>query len=313
MHTAQPHRLRLVRDAKGTHRVQFYIGQRRYRYAHGKAIGCPLRPNTYPEPTRTDVATELLIAFKAALDRGWRPDQDERPVTLLELLTSYSPVPDHSEKYRRAMTITRDHFKAYLKQKGKLSLGLHQLTSSEVQDYLSCFLTPSTFNHERKRLSAILKPAYTAAGLPNPITLIPKRREKATLHKPIRDVAAVLEDIKDFNTNLHLCCLLTYGCLLRPHQEIRQLTWGDFDEQLTRISLYGSRNKSGRNRIVPIPQYVAITSKQYDFRCNAGHKKNCPRKVLNCRCSLTNSPPRHEKCAPSHRTSFLARKHICPN
>ena len=50
MHTAQPHRLRLVRDAKGTHRVQFYIGQRRYRYAHGKAIGCPLRPNTYPEP-----------------------------------------------------------------------------------------------------------------------------------------------------------------------------------------------------------------------------------------------------------------------
>lgn len=79
MHTAHPHRLRLVRDAKGTHRVQFYIGQRRYRYAHGKAIGCPLRPNTHPEPTRTDVATELLIAFKAALDRGWRPDQEERP------------------------------------------------------------------------------------------------------------------------------------------------------------------------------------------------------------------------------------------
>ena len=126
------------------------------------------------------------------------------------------------------------------------------------QDYLSGFLTPSTFNHERKRLSAILKPAYAAAGLPNPITQIPKRREKATLHKPIRDVAAVLEDIKAFNPNLHLCCLLTYGCLLRPHQEIRQLTWGDFDEQLTRISLSGSRNKSGRNRIVPIPQYVAM-------------------------------------------------------
>ena len=122
MHIAQPHRLRLVKDAKGTHRVQFYIGQRRYRYAHGKAIGCPLRPNTYPEPTRTDVATELLIAFKAALDRGWRPDQDERPLTLQELLTSYSPAPDHSEKYRRAMIITRDHFQAHLREKGKLSL-----------------------------------------------------------------------------------------------------------------------------------------------------------------------------------------------
>ena len=135
---------------------------------------------------------------------------------------------------------------------------LQQLTSSDIHDYLSGFLTPSTFNHERKRLSAILKPAYAAAGLPNPITQIPKRREKATLHKPIRDVAAVLEDIKAFNPNLHLCCLLTYGCLLRPHREIRLLTWGDFDEQMTRISLSGSRNKSGRNRIVPIPQYVAM-------------------------------------------------------
>ena len=55
-----------------------------------------------------------------------------------------------------------------------------------------------------------------------------------------------------------LCCLLTYGCLLRPHREIRLLTWGDFDEQLTRISLSGSRNKSGRNRIVPIPDYVVV-------------------------------------------------------
>ena len=132
------------------------------------------------------------------------------------------------------------------------------MSSDIVQEYLSGFLTPSTFNHERKRLSAILKPAYAAAGLPNPIMQIPKRREKTTLHKPIRDVAAVLEDIKTFNPNLHLCCLLTYGCLLRSHREIRLLTWGDFDEELTRISLSGSRNKSGRNRIVPIPNYVVV-------------------------------------------------------
>jgi integrase len=156
------------------------------------------------------------------------------------------------------MVTTRDGFQAFLQRKGKQFFSLPQLNSDIVQEYLSSFLTPSTFNHERKRLSAILKPAYAAAGLPNPITQVSKRREKATLHKPIRDVAAVLEDIKAFNPNLHLCCLLTYGCLLRPHREIRLLTWGDFDEQLTRISLSGSRNKSGRNRIVPIPEYVVV-------------------------------------------------------
>ena len=258
MHTTYPTRLRLSKDTRGNLCVRFYIGSRRYRYAHGKAIGVDLKPNAHPEPIRSELGMELLIAFKAALDRGWRPDQDERPVTLLQLLLGYSPAPDYSEKYRKAMATTRDGFQAFLLRKGKLSLDLHQLTSLDIHDYLSGFLTPSTFNHERKRLSAILKPAYVAAGLPNPITQIPKCKEKATLHKPIRDIAAVLEDIKAFNANLHLCCLLTYGCLLRPHREIRLLTWGDFDEQLTRISLSGSRNKSGRNRIVPIPDYVVV-------------------------------------------------------
>jgi integrase len=49
---------------------------------------------------------------------------------------------------------------------------------------------------------------------------------------------------------------MTYGCLLRPHREIRELTWEDFSEDLTYIHLSGNRNKSGRNRIVPVPSYV---------------------------------------------------------
>ena len=49
---------------------------------------------------------------------------------------------------------------------------------------------------------------------------------------------------------------MTYGCLLRPHREIRELTWGDFSEDLGFINLSGNRNKSGRNRIVPVPTYV---------------------------------------------------------
>ena len=66
----------------------------------------------------------------------------------------------------------------------------------------------------------------------------------------------VLEEIRTFNYNLHLCCLLTYGCLLRPHREVRELTWGDFTPDMTYIKLSGNRNKSGRNRIVPVPHYI---------------------------------------------------------
>tara|TARA_B100000886_G_C20411896_1_gene487448 strand:+ start:1626 stop:2150 length:525 start_codon:yes stop_codon:yes gene_type:complete len=66
----------------------------------------------------------------------------------------------------------------------------------------------------------------------------------------------MLFKIKDFNENLYICCLLTYGCLLRPHQEIRLLKWKDFSDDLSHINLTGSKVKSKRNRIVPIPYYV---------------------------------------------------------
>ena len=51
---------------------------------------------------------------------------------------------------------------------------------------------------------------------------------------------------------------MTYGCLLRPHREIRELTLGDFSDDLKYIHLLGNRNKSGRNRIVPVTFYVWV-------------------------------------------------------
>ena len=93
-------------------------------------------------------------------------------------------------------------------------------------------------------------------GVLNPINSISKRKTTQIMHKPFEDVTALLEDIKSFNENLFLCCLFTYGCLLRPHQEIRNLKWGDFSEDMKHISLSGKRNKSGRNRIVPLNPYI---------------------------------------------------------
>ena len=66
----------------------------------------------------------------------------------------------------------------------------------------------------------------------------------------------LLDEVKSFNNNLYLCCLLTYGCLLRPHREVRQLRWGDFSDDLKYISIGGDRVKSKRNRIVPVPEFI---------------------------------------------------------
>jgi len=80
------------------------------------------------------------------------------------------------------------------------------------------------------------------------------------LHKPIENVKELLETIKRFNYDLYLCCVLTYCCLLRPHQEIRLLKWGDFSEDLRHISLSGNKVKSKRNRVVPVPKLGLVKS-----------------------------------------------------
>ena len=52
------------------------------------------------------------------------------------------------------------------------------------------------------------------------------------LHKPFENIADILNDVKKFNVNLYRCCLLTYGCLLQPHREVRELKWTDFTKDL---------------------------------------------------------------------------------
>ena len=86
--------------------------------------------------------------------------------------------------------------------------------------------------------------------------LTTKYKTEETLHKPFKDVPGILEEILEFDAKLHLCCLLAFGCLLRPHREIRLLTWDDFPEDLSFVSLSGKRNKGKRNRIVPVSPFI---------------------------------------------------------
>ena len=102
-----------------------------------------------------------------------------------------------------------------------------------------------------------LEPELKKLGYKGSIAPIIKRQRVAEqLHKPIHNIGELLAEIERFDTNLHLCCLLAYGCLLRPHREIRLLTWGDFNQDLSVISLAGSRTKGKRNRVVPVAPFI---------------------------------------------------------
>ena len=114
------------------------------------------------------------------------------------------------------------------------------------------YINNTSYNTTRRHLNVLVNYLYDN-GFEIQKSGLKTRKQNETLHKPINDVKALLDEVYFFNKNLHLCCLLTYCCLLRPHQEIRLLKWSDFNDDLSYLSLSGSRVKSKRNRHVPVP------------------------------------------------------------
>ena len=105
---------------------------------------------------------------------------------------------------------------------------------------------------DKRTIKSTISPLL-AEFKPQLVQSIKLKKPTSTLHKPFDNINEILEYIKIYNKQLYLCCLMTYGYLLRPHREIREFTWGDFSDDLTYIHL------SGRNRIVPVPSYIRET------------------------------------------------------
>jgi len=242
-----------IGSSQGKEFVNLYLNNNRYRYWNGKTIGLKLK-SSYD-------AQLLKSAFELKLLEGWRPEfkkktlKTPKPTTLLseiEIELNNIQKGNYSYHHKRDCKWVFSEFSKYLSSLGKQDLGLDKLDSEILLDFIS---QSKWSNRTQKNVLTTLK-CISNQPLKEHLNRIKIRRTKSTLHKPIKDVQSVLNDLKEFNNNLYLCCLITYGCLLRPHQEIRLLKWSDIDLNKGFISLSGDRNKSGRNRIVPIPNYV---------------------------------------------------------
>ena len=163
-----------------------------------------------------------------------------------------------SKKYRKALYDLANKLRQRLVKSGGIN--------TEYIDSLILKHTNNTsYNTTRRHLNVLVNYLHDN-GFPIDKSKLKARKQVEALHKPIDDIASMLELVKSFNYNLYVCCLLTYGCLLRPHKEIRMLKWGEFSDSLSFIRLSGGRVKSKRNRLVPVPLYVRkeLVKGQYD-------------------------------------------------
>jgi len=231
---------------------------KRYRLYNGEPIGVPDKPNLLPVKQRYKAFKDLLIQYHIAIGGGWTPEKDTKD-------TKDTP-----------KNLTTDYLYKVYEQKLQENLSKHFL--KDFQSYVSRMIplvdkeiTEDTFqkmadNHPHWnnttynnfiRYASLIEKGLTKYGYTGSWSKkVKRRRKEEKLHKKFSHVQIVLSVLFSFNRDLHLCALLTYGCLLRPHREIRELKWGDFDQDLTQISLAGNRNKSKRNRIIPVPDYI---------------------------------------------------------
>ena len=229
-----------------------YYNQMRHRYWNGKAIDVNLKS--------VKNSTLLKAAFELKLLKGWKPKPKEikvkaKQLTVIQALEKgiQTKIAQRcSERFikdsKRVVTLWRRYEVAY----NRRNLTLDNLKLSDISGFL---IRPNWSPKTQRTVKSTLSPLLNEFK-PNLVQSVKLKKPISTLHKPIDKINEILIHIKEYNSHLHLCCLMTYGCLLRPHREIRELTWGDFSEDLKYIHLSGNRNKSGRNRIVPVPTYI---------------------------------------------------------
>jgi integrase len=232
--------------------IIIYYNEMRHRYWNGKTINVNIKSEENP--------TLLKAAFELKLREGWRPQPKKKEVKEITITVIQSLqqgietkiAQGCSERFikdaKRIVTL----WQRYESEQQIKNLTLDNLKPSHIRNFL---VRPNWSAKTQRTVKSTLSPLLSEFK-PHLVQSIKLKKPTSTLHKPFDNINETLDDIKAYNSNLYLCCLMTYGCLLRPHREVRELTWNDFSEDLSYIHLSGNRNKSGRNRIVPVPSYI---------------------------------------------------------
>lgn len=248
--------------------IAITINGKRYREYSGKKLGLDINPNKEKcAKTKQRLFKKLEFEFSKALEEGLyqklvSPLIQEEPLSTEQLLLkalNQKLSSNLNPHYAKALERNCTNFLKFLSSDERKS-DINALSSIRVQDYLDNYKTSSNnYMAKRRELGSLLSYIKSKGFLTNDLIKKSDRlKVKATLNQIYTDeqLNNILSYLKDHHLNLYMCCLISYGCLLRPHIEIRNLKGKHFKNNCNEIHLSGQENKSGRVRTTYIPQYV---------------------------------------------------------
>jgi site-specific recombinase XerD len=254
-------------DIKVRSYITYYYEGKRFREYNANKLNGEINPNyTTSLQDRNRLLNKLQYEFKKALEMGWSPlatntEKNKILADAMQEVLEDKLESTYSKTYKRDLSKLHEQFTSFLPK----SI-LHQYVSNLELKFIELFLNQfksSNRHYMNKRrtlsvfFSEMVRKGYTGKNL---VLTTPTQKPKSVLHDIYSpdDLKAVLQFLEHNYPNLYLCCLITYGCLLRPHQEIRLLNRGNINSDFTKIQLSGEENKSGRIRTVHIPDYLKI-------------------------------------------------------
>ena len=241
--------------------ISFWYNDKRYRYSNGQPINLNLSPNTVPIELRRDKANMLCSAYCLAIQNGWRPSSVQDEIVTIGSIAKKTLKRklslDYSSSYKNDLIYSERLWDTYIQSKSLAAKPIKEMKVDMIRNFIFEYApSPASMANLKKNISALLKEELESNGVVLNFSRIKLLKTPQQLHKPIPDIGALLSDVGEFNGNLHLCCLMTYTMLLRPHREVRCLSFGDFDKDFTQVSLSGAKVKSKRNRVLPVPAVV---------------------------------------------------------
>jgi integrase len=231
--------------------IDFKLNEKRYRLFNGNKIGSGLNPNSFPLNERRKQANQLakeVYNYLVSNNHSFEKNSPKSNIELFDSLIDKKLSEPISKSYSNTLKTLAKNMRDELCSKG-------QITSSFIDSISLKYENKTSYNTTRRHINVLVN-YLIGNGFDIEKSKLKTKKQAEVLHKPIQNIEELFNELKMFKHNLYLCCLLTYGCLLRPHQEVRLLKWSDFSDDLTTISLSGNRNKSQRNRIVPVPKYI---------------------------------------------------------
>ena len=220
----------------GKYFIDFYINAKRYRLFTAQKIGLDLKPNNYPIQQRkkkAELLAKLVYDHLIKNNISFEEQTSSLKVQQYDLIIEKKLKSSFSTKYVKSLEYYSNILREQLIKHDEIPIEF-------IDGFLNQYTNNTSFNTHRRHIN-VLANYLNEHGFKMPITKLKTRRQTEKLHKPINDISHLLNLMKEFNYNLYLCCLLTYGCLLRPHREIRLLKWKDFSDDLNTISIAGDR------------------------------------------------------------------------